>query len=264
MNIPRLIVRELLFRRWNALLSLVSIAAAVACLLGALVTLRTYDRRAETELAAREAALHEQMARMEDNYRKITKNMGFNILVLPRDQNLTDFYSENFADKLMPAEYAQRLAAATNVASIRHVLPMLQQKLEWPEQRRKVLLIGVQGRMTYALKAGGEEPLVKPVPPGTAALGYELHHSLGLTNQSEIVFMGRRLKVSAVHPERGTIDDITLWVDLPLAQALLGRTNQISCIVALECECGWGNLPRPWRGLRSWSARSRPMSGARR
>ena len=243
MNIPRLIVRELLFRRWNALLSLSSIAAAVACLLGALVTLRTYDRRAETELAAREAALHEQMARMEDNYRKITKNMGFNILVLPRDQNLTDFYSENFADKLMPAEYAQRLAAATNVASIRHVLPMLQQKLEWPEQRRKVLLIGVQGRMTYALKAGGEEPLVKPVPPGTAALGYELHHSLGLTNQSEIVFMGRRLKVSAVHPERGTIDDITLWVDLPLAQALLGRTNQISCIVALECECGWGNLP---------------------
>ena len=120
--------------------------------------------------------------------------MGFNILVLPHDQNLTDFYAENFADKLMPASYAQRLAAATNVASIRHVLPMLQQKMDWPEQKRKVLLIGVQSHMAYALKAGGEEPLVKAVPPGTAALGYELHHSLGLTNQSEIVFMGRKLK----------------------------------------------------------------------
>jgi len=243
MNIPRLIVRELLYRKWTTLLSLVSIALAVACLLSALVTLRTFDRRSEAELVAKEKAMRDQMNKMEDNYRKITKRMGFNILVLPHDQNLSDFYSENFADKLMPAEYAQRLAAATNVASIRHVLPMLQQKMEWPEQRRKVLLIGVQGHMTYALKAGGEEPLVNPVKPGMVALGYELHRSLGLTNQSEIVFMGHTLKVSAVNPERGTIDDITIWVDLPLAQSLLGHTNQISCIVALECECGWGNLP---------------------
>jgi len=254
MTIARLVFRELLFRKWNTLLSLVSIAAAVACLLGALVILRTFDRRNEAELAAKEQALvkqmdqkekalFQQMAQMEDSYRKITKKMGFNILVLPHDQNLSDFYADNFADKLMPAEYAQRLAAATNVASIRHVLPMLQQRMEWPEQKRKVLLIGVQGHMTYAAKAGGEEPLVRPVQPGTVALGYELHHSLGLTNHAEIVFMGHKLRVSATNPERGTIDDITLWVDLGLAQSLLGHPEQISCIVALECECGWGNLP---------------------
>ncbi len=243
MTIPRLVFRELLYRKWTTLLSVISVAAAVACLLGAMVVLRTFDRRNEAELAAKEKALADQMAKMEDSYRKITKKMGFNVLILPHDQNISDFYAENFADKLMPAEYALRLAAATNVASIRHVLPMLEQKMEWPEQRRKVLLIGVQGKMSYAMKAGGEEPLVKPVQSGTAALGYELHHSLGLTNQSEIVFMGHKLKVSAVHPERGTIDDITMWVDLPLAQSLLGHPEQISCIVALECECGWGNLP---------------------
>ena len=254
MTISRLVFRELLYRKWNTLLSLVSVAAAVACLLGALVILRTFDLRNEAELAAKEQALvkqmdakeralTDQMNKMEDSYRKITKRMGFNVLVLPHDQNLTDFYSENFADKLMPAEYAQRLAGATNVASIRHVLPMLQKKMEWPEQKRKVLLIGVQGHMTYAAKAGGEEPLVKPVAPGTVSLGYELHHSLGLTTNAEVIFMGEKLKVAATNPERGTIDDITLWVDLALAQRLLNHPNQISCIVALECECGWGNLP---------------------
>ena len=107
MTIPRLVFLELLYRKWTTLLSVISIAAAVACLLGALVVLRTFDRRNEMELAAKEKALSDQMARMEDSYRKITKKMGFNILVLPHDQNLFDFYADNFADKLMPADLAR-------------------------------------------------------------------------------------------------------------------------------------------------------------
>jgi len=62
---------------WHALLSLLAVAAAVACLLGAVVLLRAFDRRTEALVAARESDVAAQMSRMEDDYRKITKRMGF-------------------------------------------------------------------------------------------------------------------------------------------------------------------------------------------
>jgi ABC-type lipoprotein release transport system permease subunit len=242
MNIQKLIIRELFHRKLNTLLSLFSVAAAVACLLGAIVLLRGFDRQTEVLVAARSAAVAAQMDKMEDDYRKITVRMGFNVLVLPHDQNLADFYAESFADKTMPEEYGQRLATATNIMTIRHVLPMLQQRLEWPEQKRKILLIGVQGRATASHQTG-QTPLIKPVPAGCVSIGHELHHSLGITSNSAVVFMGKTFKVATLYPERGTIDDITLWLNLPEAQALLDRKGLINCIVALECECGQANLP---------------------
>ena len=246
MTIRHLIDRELRHRKWNALLSLLAVAAAVACLLGALVLLRAFDRRTEALVAARASAVAAQMGRMEDAYRKITKRLGFNVLILPHTQDLADFYAESCADKTMPEEYGRRLAAATNVATIRHVLPMLQRRLEWPEQKRKILLIGVQGRVATAARPAGdrEEPLIKPVPPGGVAVGYELHRSLGLKTNDELALLGRTFRVAALHPERGTIDDITLWIDLPAAQALLGMQGLINSIVALECECAWADLSK--------------------
>ena len=244
MTLRSLIFRELLYRRWNSALSVACVAAAVAGFLGALILLRSFDRETEQWVAAKQEALQKQMARMEDEYRKITKRMGFNVLILPKDQDLSDFYAENYADKSMPEAYAERLAASKNIVTVRHVLPLLQQKLEWPEQKRKILLIGVQARKPATQQRSGEEPLIKPVAPGTAALGYELHHSLGLKAGDTVTFMQKSFKVATLHPERGTIDDITLWIDLSEAQVLLGRQGQINAIAALECECAWADLAK--------------------
>ena len=241
--LTKVIFRELLFRRWNTVLSCLAVAVAVLCVQGAVLLLRLFDKTTERLVAEKELAVKAQMAQMEDEYRKITKRMGFNVVILPRDQDLSDFYSQNYADKFMPEDYARRLATATNIVTVRHLLPMLQQKVEWPEQHRRILLIGVQGRMTWAFRADGD-PLVKPVAPGTIAVGYELHRVLGLKTGDSLVFRGKSYKVSALHPERGTVDDITLWMDLADVQTLLDRPGQISSIVALECECAWANLPK--------------------
>lgn len=243
MNALNLILHEMRFRKWNAVLSIFSVATAVISVLGAILLLRAYDLRSEQIITDKENQLQAQLKQMEDEYRKITKRMGFNVMILPEKQNMADFYADNYASTFMPEDYAHRLAKAKNIVTVRHILPMLQQKIEWAEQHRKVLLIGVQGQMTSAYRGDGD-PLIKPVPPGSVAVGSELHRGLGLKEGDPLVVNGKTFRVSSLHPERGSIDDITLWIDLPEAQSMLHREGLINCIVALECECAWANLPK--------------------
>jgi len=243
LRIAHLISREMRHRPLNALAAIAAVAVASGALVASIMVLTIFDGQTEILVAAKEKAVADQMASMEDEYRKITKRMGFNVLILPKDQDLGDFYAESFAEKAMPEEYADRLANARDIATIRHLLPMLQRKIEWPERRRRVLLIGVRGEMPWAHRTN-KKAIMEPVPPGTAVVGWELHRSLGLAKGDAFAFMGKRLSVHALHPERGSIDDITLWINLREAQTLLGQEGRISSMLALECSCAWADLPK--------------------
>ncbi len=242
MNLLLLVMREIMHRRLNFLLGLLSVACATACLMTAVFLLNLYDRRTEDLIATKQADLEQQTKDMEAEFREITTRMGFNILVLPKEQNLGDFYAENYADKTMPEAYAKLLADEPNIVTVRHLLPMLQAKMTWPERKRKILLIGVKGEMPWAHR-DNKKPILRPVEPGTVAVGYELHQSLGLKAGDTLTLMGTEFEVAGLHPERGSIDDITLWIDLGQAQQLLDKPGQISLMMALECACAWADLP---------------------
>ncbi|MCX7886474.1 MAG: FtsX-like permease family protein [Verrucomicrobiae bacterium] len=234
MNLTRLILREIGYRWLNFLLGVVSVTVAVAGLTGALTILEKHDRRTEQLVAAKEAETREKMAAMQDDYRKIMLKMGFNVLILPKDQNLSDLYADDFASKYMPEEYATRLAKS-RVATINHVLPSLQQKVKWPEQERTVLLMGVRGEVYIQKKT--QKPLLEPVAPGTMVVGQELARSVGLKPGDKTRFMGRDFTVAKVNPQRGNKDDITIWINLSEAQELLDKRGLINGILALDCTC---------------------------
>jgi ABC-type lipoprotein release transport system permease subunit len=243
MNVWHLIVREMIHRWLNFVLAVLAVILAVSSVVGATIFLQQFNRTSETLIAAKQSAVEQQIADMEDEFRQITKRMGFNVLILPQAQNLADFYAESYADKTMPESYAHTLAQAPDIVTIRHLLPMLQAKIEWPEQKRKVLLIGVKGEMPWAHRSN-LKPLMEPVASGKIAVGYELHRSLSLNPGDIIRVMGRPFEISTLHPERGTIDDITLWTSLADAQQMLNKADLISAMMALECECAWADLPK--------------------
>ena len=234
MHLARLVYREILHRRLGFLLGVFSAAVAVAGLVGALAILQKHDLRTEQITAARQAATRQEMAKLEDDYRKLMLKMGFNVLILPKDQNLSDLYAEDFASKYMPEEYATRLARS-RVATINHILPSLQQKVKWPERERTVLLMGVRGEVY--IQSAQQKPLLEPVAPGTMVVGHELARSLPLGVGDKTTFMGREFTVARVNPERGGKDDITLWINLPEAQELLDKRGLINGILALDCTC---------------------------
>lgn len=241
MSIWRLVFREIAYRKGNFLLGVLAVLTAAGCVVAAVSLLTRYDRRTEQWATQQEKALQERMASLEDDYRKITKGLGFNILILPKDQNLADFYAEDYASKLMPEEYAKRLADA-KLASINHLLPILQQKVKWTEQRRTIQLIGTRGEI--AVKKAHQEAMLEPVPAGHVVAGYELRESLKLAKGDKIKLLGREFTVSAVHPQRGNQDDITLWINLAEAQELLNQRGQINAVLALECNCSADRLGR--------------------
>ena len=239
MTIPRLILREIGYRKLSFALGVLSAAFAVGTLVAQVTVLSLHDTRTEQIVAARQAETQQRLAAMEDDYRKLTLKMGFNVLILPKDQNLADLYADDFAAKTMPEEYATRLAKS-RVATLNHILPSLQQKIKWPEHERTVLLMGVRGE-AY-IQSAKQKPLLEPVAPGTMILGHELALNLQLKAGDTTVLLGRPFTVAKVNQERGNKDDITVWISLAEAQALLGKPGQINAIMALDCTC---DTPRP-------------------
>jgi ABC-type lipoprotein release transport system permease subunit len=239
MHLHRFILREIAFRPLNFALGALSVAAATACLVGQLALLRQHDLRTEQILAAREAETKKMMGQWEDDFRKITLKLGFNLLIIPKEATLNDLHNDEKPLVSMPEAYATRLAQS-RVATINHVLPTLTQKVKWPERQRKVVLMGVRGEVF--IQSAGQKPLLETVPAGSMVAGHELHQSLGLRVGEKLAFMGRTFTVSKLMEEKGNADDITLWINLREAQELLGQPERINGILALECNCAADRL----------------------
>ncbi len=237
MTVWQLVIKEIRLRKLHFALALVSAMVAVAVLVAQITLLEAHDLQTQRILGARQMELEEEMRVMEDEYRRIMKKMGFNLLILPETQDLEEFYATGFASASMPEAYVETLAAS-GLLTIGHLLPVVEQRIRWPEEgQRTVVLAGTRGEV-----GGGREPMMLPVAPGSVVLGYDISQSLGLGPSDTITLMGRRFRVSLCHPERGTRDDITMWIDLAAAQELLGLQGQINVIMALECLCPGADL----------------------
>ena len=242
MNFLKLILKEISHSKINFTLSLLSATIAVASVAAAILFLRSHEINTREIIKQKEIETRKRVNQLKDDYRKITKRMGFNILILPKEQNLSDFYADDFASKYMPENYVDKLANS-KIVTIRHLLPSLQQKLKWPEEKRTIILIGTRGEVPNAFKTP-LKPLKQPVNPGEAVLGYELHNSLNISTGEYITLLGKKFRVNETYGERGNKDDITIWINLKDAQKLLRKENQINAILALECSCAWADLAK--------------------
>ncbi len=240
MTIWQLVIREIMRRKPNFVSGLVAVTLSVAVLAGSLTLLRLHDLRTEQIVTRKEQETRQRTALLEDDYRKIMKNLGFNLLILPKDQKLSDFYADEMVSAYMPDSYATRLAAA-KIVTIRHLLPSLQEKVKWPETKRTILLIGTRGEVP-SLFRDAREPILVAVPKGHAVIGYELAESLGLKPGDRITLFGRRFAVSQCNEERGTKDDISVWIDLSQAQEILRKPGLVNAILALKCLCAGNEL----------------------
>jgi putative ABC transport system permease protein len=235
MSIMHMALREILRRKTTFLLATVAVAVAVGTMLTVPAVLQVYDLRSDAVLAGKEAELKERLDVLQDEMRKATLKLSFNLAILPGDQDVREWHATDCATTTMPEDYAHRLADS-RIVSVRHFLPMLAEKMKWPEMKRTVILVGCQGEVASMHKSP-KAPLVQPVPDGTMVVGHELHQSLGLKEGQKIAFLGRPFVISKCQEERGSKDDIAVWIPLKDAQQLLGKPGRINAILALECLC---------------------------
>lgn len=241
-----MVVREIKHRKLNFLLGVLSVAVAVACLVGA-QTLLTADelitdrilsvKQAEVEaaIAEREQAVEKAGQEFQDAIRKQMLGLGFNVLILPQDQSLSEIHLNGTMSATMPEEYVERLAKS-NIVTVNHLLPSVTKRVRWEEVDQDVILVGTRGEVPIQHQAL-KKPLLDEVAPGKIVVGYELHQKLGLKVGDKVKFNGREFSVAKLHDSRGSVDDVTVWINLAEAQELLGMQNLINAILALECNC---------------------------
>jgi len=192
--------------------------------------------RLRATLQEREKTVAEAGAALEDAMRKITKGLGFNILILPQGQDLNQFHLRGVADAVMPEAFVTKLANS-KIVTINHLLPVVTKRIRWEEQdNMEVVLIGTRGEVPLAHK-DPKKPLLDMVPKGQLIAGHGVGKKLGLKKDQAVKLLGRDFKVAKIHAERGTLDDSSVWLNLNEAQELLKMQNVINAILALECNC---------------------------
>jgi hypothetical protein len=239
MSIARMALVEILRRRLTFVLATLAVAVAAATLLSARAALTAYSIRSDALLARKEVEMNKKLKLLQDEMRKATLKLSFNLQILPGEQNMRELHDKDVPTAFMPEEYVHRMAES-RMLSVRHFFPMLSQKVKWPEFKRTIFLVGCKGEVPNLFKSH-RAPLIQPVPDGTMIVGYELQQSLGLQEGQKVKLMGREFVIQQCYPQRGTRDDIGVWIPLKDAQELLDRPGLINAILALECSC-MGNM----------------------
>ena len=235
MSIMQMALYEILRRKTTFVLATIAVAVAVGTMLSVYAALETYGIRSSELLARKEAELNERLKVLQDEMRKATLKLSFNLAVLPGDQDIKAWHATDCATTYMPEEYVHRLADS-GIVTVRHFLPMLAQKTKWPEMKRTVILVGCRGEVPN-LHKNPKAPLVQPVPDGSMIVGHELQQSLGLEVGQKVQLMGREFTIHKCYEEKGSKDDIGIWIPLKDAQELLDKPDRINAILALECVC---------------------------
>ena len=229
MNLLKLTCCELLHRRVNFLLGALSVLVATAVLSGSLLLLRAYDRHSDEILSVRQTELEAQVARLQADTVSAMERLGFNITILPAGQNLADWYADDYAAQTMPQSCVQTLENS-GLVTVENLVPVLRQKLRWPETQWTVVLAGT---------GGADAP-----PAGQVDIGAEIARGLKLKSGDSLQLMGGTYAVRNVKIQEASAEDITLTLPLAEAQTLLGKTGRISEIRALQCRAAWQDVER--------------------
>ncbi len=240
MSILKTLLAEIGYRKLNFVLSLLAVTIAVTLVVAGPVVIGGYGRETNAKLAG-----------LEDETRKVMRDLGFNLVIVHRDTNMNDFWATDFAEKTMPQEYVERLAADERLTKVTHLVATLQQKIEW--ENRKVLLMGYlpetpkthKPQTKFAQKHAAAKkkklPMGENIKPGTVRLGYEL--GIGRKPGESVDVLGETFTIDQIAAELGSKEDIAVKMHLSDAQRLLNLPGQINQILALECQCKVGDLP---------------------
>ena len=235
MSIWKMILGELLHRKGNFVSAVLSVGGAVACLIATLTLLRIDQAQTNSLLAQKQEAVEAAGAQLEDAMRVITKGLGFNVIILPQDQDLNELHLEGSLSKTMPESLVDKLSQS-DIVTVNHLLPTVVKKMTWEEHDLPILVYGTRGEVPI-MHRDPKKPLLDAVPRDQMIVGFEISQKLGLKEGDEATLMGNEFTIIKTHEQRGNLDDSTVWVNLAQAQEMFGMQNLIHAIQALECHC---------------------------
>ncbi|MBF0431119.1 MAG: hypothetical protein HQK83_07565 [Fibrobacteria bacterium] len=164
----------------------------------------------------------------------ITKEMGQNVIILPAQTELEDYYSASGNEHTMPEEYADSLAAHKGINVTYHVAVL--QKSSYIQGSR-VIITGIKP-YKGKLESNGRKNPYRSIKTGEVRIGHIISQKTGLQKGDSLSIMGAKHIITKVKHPMGTMDDYRVFVDLDWLQLRLNRMGVIHAVLSLECLCG--------------------------
>ena len=226
---------EIKHRKYNFILGTLAVAAAIVVWLTSTDSLASFDRNTEAQLVELEEKTNFELKKLEDDIRKTMKGLGFNVFLFPKGEELWQIKERGYSEQTMPQDSVNKLAES-KIVTVNHLLPQLSRRIHWKEQKRSILLIGIEGQVPIAHRSK-KKPIMSPLAPGSINLGHDLHNSLGIKKGDTLTLNEKNYLVAQTHPPRNFLDDGSAWIHLDEAQEIFGLKDQINAILALGCNC---------------------------
>lgn len=212
MNLGGLILRELRHRWVNAMLSGFGLTIAVALLVAVKMTTAASER--ET--------------------RRVMRDLGFNLRIIPRTTDMDHFWTHGYSDETMAEDAVKRLAAGHGVfLSFNHLTPALEGRLE--VGGKPALLTGLGDTIVDPNES--KQPMGFRLKPGQIILGPAIAERLNAKRGGTVRIGEREFVVERILGESGTEEDVRIYGALGDVQAVLGLPERINEIKAIDCLC---------------------------
>jgi ABC-type lipoprotein release transport system permease subunit len=161
----------------------------------------------------------------------IMKNMGHNLLILPREADAIDVYLCTDKQILFSDEVTRRMARQMQLAS-RYYASVLQTREIIDGET--LFLTGIQPvhRRDETVE---KRHIVREIPSGQVRLGEAAARVFGVSEGDDIILHSRTFSVIEVYPSLGTIDDYRIYIPLSECQELLNQPSCINAILSFLC-----------------------------
>ncbi len=161
----------------------------------------------------------------------VMKNMGHNLLILPKEADPQAVYCGAEGLPLIPEDTTTQMSKSLKLAS-RYYVSVLQETVD--VAGHSLVLTGIA---PVARKDESREKrnMVLPLGADELRLGSEAARKLGAEVGSSLKILGKQFHTVEILPPKAGIDDCRVYMNLATCQELLGKEGQIQYILAFLC-----------------------------
>jgi ABC-type antimicrobial peptide transport system permease subunit len=167
----------------------------------------------------------------EEDIHGLAHKLGNNMLVLPRETNVSDFYMQKYGEAVLPASYLEKIRDSELSTHIKYVQSRLYGNLEI--NGSSLVMIGensMKGKAVFS-----------PVPSGNVVLGSTASQVLSKKQSDEVNIAynnaTHKLRVTSIaeRPDEGL--DIGLFTSLETSQEVMAKPGKINAMRLAGCWC---------------------------
>ncbi|MBT3243108.1 MAG: FtsX-like permease family protein [Bacteroidetes bacterium] len=206
-----LFIKEILHRKINFIFTILGVTLAVAIL----VSFYSITKASKNET------------------RLLTRDMGFNLRIIPSETNMNDFWMNGFSGQEMSEDLIQRLIEQRSL-NYAHLTASLHKQIIWNNQA--VILSGLSPNEVEP-SGSRKSKMIFAIPKGKLIIGYEVAANNNIREGDLLTIMDNGYTVERILAEAGSIDDIRIFFDLADLQNLINKPGVINEIMALNCMC---------------------------